>query len=238
MGDTTANSVLFLNAFVQIEMYLRNLLNNPSVGFVQMVHMGARKDEVIRHFQTDLVEYAQLRNAIVHNRGGNEEAIAEPHDSVVTHIQSIVSKIQNRKTVMDLVREKPFSVSSDMLLLDMVKQQKHQHYSAIPVYNNHVYVGVVHPRLYQRLMEDASRTSYDLALIRVEELLQYYQSDDRVVFVPLSMSIPELLEVYETNHNRGKSVIAIIVTETGKQNEKPFGIFTVADLPILIRELE
>lgn len=52
------------------------------------------------------------------------------------------------------------------------------------------------------------------------------------------MSIPELLEVYETNHNRGKSVIAIIVTETGKQNEKPLGIFTVADLPILIRELE
>ncbi|WP_331836183.1 hypothetical protein [Erysipelothrix piscisicarius] len=61
------------------------------------------------NFQTDLVEYAQLRNAIVHNRGGNEEAIAEPHDSVVTvHIQTIVSKIYNRKTVMDLVHDKPF----------------------------------------------------------------------------------------------------------------------------------
>ncbi|WP_331836182.1 hypothetical protein [Erysipelothrix piscisicarius] len=87
-------------------------------------------------------------------------------------------------------------------------------------------------------MEDASRTSYDLAMMRVEDLLKYYQPDDRVVFVPLTMSIPELLEVYETNHNRGKSVIAIIVTETGKQNEKPLGIFTVADLPNLIRELE
>lgn len=238
MADTTANSILFLNAFVQIEMFLRDLLNNPNVGFVQMVHMAAQKDDTIRHFQTDLIEYAQLRNAIVHNRGGNEEAIAEPHDVVVSQIQKIVSRIYHRKTVRDLVDGHPFVVSVDTYLVDMVKRQDNKHYSAIPVYNDDVYVGVIHPRLYQRLMEDSTRTTYDLTPMRVDELLQYYQPDDRVVFVPESMSAPKLLEVYQSNHNRGKSVIAIIVTKSGKQNEKPLGIFTVADLPILIRELE
>ena len=77
------NSDLFLDAFASVERYLRlRVAADTHMPFSRMLRQVASDDSLLACFSDDLREFADLRTAIVHERGGGR-AIAEPHDEVV-----------------------------------------------------------------------------------------------------------------------------------------------------------
>ncbi|WP_405103429.1 hypothetical protein [Oceanobacillus sp. FSL H7-0719] len=84
------NSERFLTAFNRIEKRMRSIINSGrNIGFSKMVRMLKNADAVVGQYSDDLLEYAELRNAIVHNKVNITFSIAEPHDSVVEQIEWI-----------------------------------------------------------------------------------------------------------------------------------------------------
>jgi len=66
------NSERFLEAFNQIEQELNNRFRpGIHIGFSELIRRMQPQDTVVTRFATDLREYAELRNAIVHNRREN-----------------------------------------------------------------------------------------------------------------------------------------------------------------------
>lgn len=234
------NSDKFIESFVKIEMYLKKYLNAPKVGFVQMLHSGARTNPVIKRHLADLIEYSQLRNAIVHNRAGEEIAIAEPHDSICLEIEKISNALNSPVILRSLFKSnhKIFVCDLNKSLQSLLKDQNSNNYSVVPVYDKGIYVGLVHPRSYQKLLEHYNNTSVDLSKLTVQDILKAYPDDDRVLFEAASSSIFEVLDKFVAQQEKGRSIIAILVTENGKPHEKLLGIVTSADLPRMMAALE
>lgn len=231
------NSDLFLESFVQIEMFLKDLLKSPNVGFVQMVNMAAKSNALVAKYQADLTEFAQLRNAIVHNRFGENEPIAEPHPHIVAMIQKMEEHLLAPKKVLDICSPHVYTTVPDATLHQLLSVQNNKNYSAIPVYDNSRFVGVVHTRLYQRLLED-QRSVIDLKTLSVAMLLEYRLASDTILFVDKNTTVHDIYDHYVTTHQKGKSIIAVILTSKGYPNEEPLGILTQADFPKVLEALE
>ena len=86
-----ANSDLFLISFNRIEKWMRDEMGNArNMGFTELVRrLAQRKQLMIRKYEDDLLQLAQLRNAIVHDRIAVDFVIAEPNDWTVKRIQLI-----------------------------------------------------------------------------------------------------------------------------------------------------
>jgi hypothetical protein len=83
------NSESFLNSFAAIEKHLRSIGKaDRSASFYQVVDSSARSDRVVRRYRDDLKEYADLRNAIVHERFDGH-VIAEPNDRAVADLSKL-----------------------------------------------------------------------------------------------------------------------------------------------------
>ena len=78
---THDNSDRFLVAFSRIEQSLRKMTKSSKQDSFGTL-LDRATSTTIRRFSNDLREFAELRNAIVHERGGGY-VIAEPHPETV-----------------------------------------------------------------------------------------------------------------------------------------------------------
>ena len=77
------NSERFLNAFSKIEKYIRKLIaGDRRATFYALVDDASKKNSAVNTYRTDLKEFADLRNAIVHERTDGHVS-AEPRDDTV-----------------------------------------------------------------------------------------------------------------------------------------------------------
>ena len=61
------NATEFINSYNKIDAQLRDLYSfKPSQSFTDVVRRSAEKNSIVRKYENDLVDYARLRNAIVH----------------------------------------------------------------------------------------------------------------------------------------------------------------------------
>lgn len=135
----------FLAVFNRIEKWLREELNNPTnMGFSEMVRrLAKRKDLLVRNYQDDLIEIAQLRNAIVHDRISPDFVIAEPNDWVIDKLTTIEAALTQPERVIPKFKkqvtgfEKETKLSS---ILSIISQKK---YSQFPIYDRGNFVGLI-----------------------------------------------------------------------------------------------
>lgn len=232
------NSTRFLNAFVEVERIMKRELKIDHASFSKLVAVAAKKNVIIKKNQMDLIDYAQLRNAIVHSRVGYEEVIAEPHLEVVEHLESIAKQLTEPKRIREVIQGKVYCADIDDDLKEIIKTQEEKNYSVVPVYDGERYVGILHSRLYQRYLGLNANEIIDLNTLSISEVLKCDVDDERVMFVSSHETILEVVDRYERLHDKGKALIAILITEDGKLSQPPLHILTAVDMPKLIRELE
>ena len=90
-GATQAQaSDRFIDAFNAIDRLLRQRFKiDRAKPFYAAVEIAASVDKSIKRYELDLKEYADLRNAIIHERTDGH-AIAEPHASTVEGLDSVL----------------------------------------------------------------------------------------------------------------------------------------------------
>ncbi|WP_159520987.1 CBS domain-containing protein [Erysipelothrix urinaevulpis] len=230
--DNKLNSRRFIHAFVAIEQVLKKQLNNPPFGFSQMVQVLSTKNAIVKHHSFDLLEYAQLRNAIVHNRSGENYAIAEPHSEVVENIEKILKELTQPATLADVTLSKVYTSHPDMKAIDLAKIQEKHNYSMVPIYDKGRYIGIVYSKLYQKAF---AMGNFDLT---VKELLAYQDKKNRVLFVSLQSPLREIVETYFDLYEKGRGIVGVIVTKNGFMNQKALAVLTPADLPKIFELLE
>ncbi|MDY0407725.1 hypothetical protein [Paracerasibacillus soli] len=108
----------FLTAYNRIEKYLKVQVHDKrELGFSRMVRMLSKSNAVLKQYQDDLLEFAQLRNAIVHNRVDTTYVIAEPHLSIVEQIERIERALTKPKQVIPFSQKRLFNFNRMIRLL-------------------------------------------------------------------------------------------------------------------------
>lgn len=229
---TERNSDRFTYAYNRIEKSMEKIsgLNNY-MPFSRLIDKTKHMNAIIRKFEQDLREFSDLRNAIVHHRTGAEYAIAEPHDDIVELIEYIDRELSKPVTVGDMFIRKVHTLQGSDKLATGLKLIRERRFNQIPIYENRKFIGLI----------TATGITYWLADKMLDEiisremptLLDIYDHEKQkktYQFIDRNLSVYEAEEYFKKAVANGKRLEALLITESGRPEEKLLGIITPLDL--------
>lgn len=226
------NATRFLNAFAGIEKQLREINRTSNATFKQLVLEGSKKNTVVKNHKENLLEYAELRNAIVHQRGNYNEIIAQPADSAVEEMELVLKKLKVEPTALMFASSPVEYADGSHSLIQVCEMMEKLDTSKFPVYEEGKCLGLV---TYKTIAIHG--VLHNHPSITVKEAL----GEDKmqgIAFIGKNESLVNIVKLMMRNLQKGEQVYALIVTEHGKPHQKPLGIITLADMPKIIEYLQ
>lgn len=228
-NQTRTNAQRFLDAYARIEKILYEIIRETKyVPFSQMITRASRENLIISARANDLRQYHELRNAIVHNRGRENEVIAEPCDSVTEDIEKIADMLESKHELLSIASSPVIAVGKDDSISSAYRLMRKMNTSKIPVYHNGVYAGLITMEEIAGWALENRNEEDSVSSILTE------RKNERVLFVKKNAPLQMIMRSYESSLKHGLTLLAILITEHGLPKEKPLGIITVADLPKLL----
>ena len=228
-NQTRTNAQRFLDAYARIEKILYEIIRETKyVPFSQMITRASRENLIISARANDLRQYHEMRNAIVHNRGRENEVIAEPCDSVTDDIEKIADMLESKHELLSIASSLVIAVGKDDSISSAYRLMRKMNTSKIPVYHNGVYAGLITMEEIAGWALENRNEEDSVSSILTE------RKNERVLFVKKNAPLQMIMRSYESSLKHGLTLLAILITEHGLPKEKPLGIITVADLPKLL----
>lgn len=232
------NSKRFLDAFTSIEHYLRNRVGGERyITFYQLVDNVSKSDSTVKSFEKDLKKYADLRNAIVHERAGGY-VIAEPNEQAVNDIERIASLLLKPPELIPLFQTKVVTLFASDPIAAAVKLMWDQSLSQIPIWEGERFSSLLTTNTVARwLGACVDEEVFSLQETVIAEVLRYIEDEDIYVFARRKATVFEALELFSSYESKGKRLEALLITEHGQPSETVIGIMTVSDLPKALKEI-
>lgn len=232
-GATRADR--FLTAFSGIERKLREIAEaEKSASFYALVDRAAQRSRAVAQFRADLKEYADLRNAIVHERG-NGHPIADPRQGTVKAVEEIRRVLEDPPTLLRVVKVAVETCRVDDPVGRATRQMYDGDFSQLPVYDNGAFAALLTAETVARWL--AACLEGGIGLVEeapVRDVLAHTEDPDNHRLVSRDATVFDALQLFDSYNERGKSLDAILVTHAGRRGEKPLGIVTIYDIPRLL----
>ena len=226
-----SNAVRFINAYNTIDQSIRAIYNfRRNISFADMIRRSVPLNSVVRRYEDKLIDYARLRNAIIHN-STDERVIAEPHDDVVLEMERIAELISTPPLVLQCIPRK------DVYILDGATPLKRAieitaatGYRAIPVYWEERLIGVVHNGRLVEVLGQCITNGGDLSQFcestPIKDVVQESDIDMTYTIRSEKLTVQEALDIFYNN----RKILAIIITKKGNFLERPISIVTMGDI--------
>lgn len=224
----------FLDAYNAIDKLLRARLGaDRTTGFYSIVERVAVVDRAVQRYSTDLKEFADLRNAIVHERTDGR-VIAEPHPETALRLEAILEQLRRPPKLGDLFRVRVVVSSASAPIGQAAKAMLDGNFSQMPVYDGDRFVSLLTSETIARWLGDQLASGIGLLEeAGVREVLHYTEDPEHYKFRARTATVFDALADFDEFARRGKFLDAILVTNSGEENEKLLGIVTVFDIPKL-----
>lgn len=228
------NATRFVDAFHAIEKDLRRRVNaGPEVHFSKLVDLTAPRDALVARHQVDLKEWADLRNAIVHEK--TRRHIARPFAGTVREIERVAELLRKPPLLRQVLgRQRVQVAESTDRVGEALKVMYDHRFSQMPVYGEDKLIGLLTAETFARFV---AANSYNSALpdlaTPIWRVLPHEEDPVHYEVVSRSSTTTETLALFDAYEAEGKYLDAIIVTRTGRRTERPTGIVTVFDVPKL-----
>lgn len=220
---------LFLTTFNRIEKELKKQLGNPAnMSFSEAVRrLSKRRDNLIGDSENDLLQLAQLRNAIVHDQVADDFVIAEPNDWAVNRIQEIETQLLRPERVLPRFGKKVTGFERDLPLVKIMKIVTEKRFSQFPIYDAGKFMGLVTLRTIGLYFAQASLTgSVDLHGRIAEDLLISWGKRTNFKFVAANTKVSEVEKMFRTEG----LLEAILITKEGNSDGNLLGIIRPRDI--------
>jgi hypothetical protein len=224
----------FLSTFNRIENVLQEMYGSTKyVGFKRMVETLSKSSGLIAEYALDLIEYLQLRNAIVHKTTG--QPIAEPHSEVVTAIKDLYRSLSNPPMASSLAAKPVYSCRTADRLIDVIFKMKQNFYSMVPVYHDHHFVGVMSDHSLVLWMGSLKKgENVDLNTQTIGGLQDYFgHEDDKYSgyrFIKPDTDIYTVRDFFLSFISEKKRLGAVFITPSGNSQQEILGIITAWDM--------
>lgn len=226
MGE---NADIFLSSFNRIEKELKRQLGNPvNMSFSEAVRrLSKRKDNLIDGNENDLLQLAQLRNAIVHDQVADDFVIAEPNEWAVDRIKEIEEKLLRPEKVLPRFGKKVTGFERDLPLVKIMKIIAEKRFSQFPVYNSGKFMGLITLRTIGFYFAQASLSgSVSLKGRIAEDLLLANGKKANFRFVSEDTTVSEVEKMFHTEGG----LEAILITKNGNSDGNLLGIIRPRDI--------
>ncbi|MGB7595139.1 MAG: CBS domain-containing protein [Erysipelotrichaceae bacterium] len=239
MTENHSNSERFLAAFSLIESEMtRRIRSDRYISYNEMTHHMSKMDRTYARYTRLLEEFGDLRNAIVHERIDGE-VVAEPHLKLVLEIEQIAGLLTKPTQVKEFFTREVKLCYQDELLGDVMRRMMQDHFSKIPTYDRqHKFIGLLTTDVITYyLASHISDVQQSFPKVTVEEVVASDDKSREVRFMSPETSVVDVVAEFERNLALGKKLNAVILTQDGSRDQKPLGIVTMSDLPLIYEKI-
>ena len=239
MNNELSNAKAFLNSYNIFDKELRNKTKKV-VGKYKFMEVVRGSNYFTDKQISELAIINILRNAIVHETTTGAIFFAEPTDEWVKKIQEFERKLLKPKTAHDVCVKNMYSCKMDSNLKDILSEMVKKSYSVCPVINEK---GVVVKVLSEfSLLKFMVKNAGDATIVNtlfVKDIENFLDDpntvDEAATYLFLkrddqAIKLKKIFEDYLPKHIR---LLVVFITQNGKPEERPLGIFTSWDLPNL-----
>jgi len=227
----------FLAAYNVIERAMQRRVGDQGSreGFRRLIDHLAGSDWTIMRWKDDLIEFAELRNAIVHERVRPEYLIAVPLEDTVRRIERIASLIDRPPLVYPRFRRDVVVFQANEPARKVLSALRDTGYSQFPVYQGDQYLGLITDGGIARwlagwLNGKGRDTGVDPLDLTVGEVLKSEKNPDRARFISRNATIYQAEGLFEGSSGNKWRLSALLITENGDPKEKLLGIITPFDM--------
>mgnify|MGYP001820353327 CR=1 FL=1 len=241
MNEATSRaSDRFLAAFSRLEKLLEKTAGTGGKkGFSADLSRAKEQDPIVRRHVDNLRELADLRNAIVHERTDGHP-IAEPHENTVRELERLTELLASPPKVESLLPIDVRNCSPSDRVGTAARLMRDNAFSQLPIVEEGRFYGLLTAEAIALWLADAfSEESEDLDILEevfVGEILPFRPPESAERFFGRHNVLNDIVSAFEQEQAEGRYLQAVLITQTGKREEKILGILTPADLPLLYRE--
>ena len=219
------NSEKFLNAYASIEKSLNEINNSKGyVPFSQLIVSTSKQNKLVEQHYSDLKEYNELRNAIVHNRDNKMEVIAEPSEATVENIEHIAEVLQSGKYALNYASKPVKKISETFTIQEAYTFMHDSNLTKLPVYKDNQFLTLISM---EEIAEWGLRHTFTNQ--KITEILKE-NKQERVFFISKKSSIHDVISVFEKSIKNKEKTPVIIITDSGNKGGNPLGIISSYDL--------
>lgn len=213
----------FLATFNRIEKWMQEQYKGKgTVGFTDLVRrLSKRPDLLVKKFQDDLIEIAQLRNAIVHDRISPNFIIAEPNEWIVKKIKTIESDLKRPERIVPRFKKKVIVFSKETSLTTILDRMAKDGFSQFPIYDKGEIVGLLTANgIGLWLAAHGKNNQIDVKGQTAASVLQSDRKKENYKLVSKDAFVFEGMELFLND----PTIEAILITDNGKTNGKLMGL--------------
>lgn len=226
----------FLDAYEGVQGLLRRLVGaDRFYPFGELVTRAAQQSRPVRAYVTDLKEYGDLRNALVHERGDGH-ALAEPYEETVQRIEDIRRLLERPPFALDVVHvARVATCTPSQLVGEVAGMMLAGSFSQLPVYEDGRLTALLTAETIARWLGANLRTGIGLVEEEpVAALLRFTEDPDNFQLVPRTTTVFDVLALFDDYAHRGKYLDAILISQNGKATEALLSILTTFDIPRIV----
>lgn len=227
------NAQRFLASFIRIEKQLKLITGEKRyTKFYMLLEEATRKNKIAKRFEMELQEYADLRNAIVHQRDGKGEVIAQPTDEVTKDIEHIAEVLCDYNPVSKYFLKNVIVCGLEDSILSIQKVMQDNEFSKIPVCDRNEIVGILNvEHIAKWACEELGNKSKRW---QVKDIYEATEQHHGIHFISKNANVHEVIQLINEDIKKGVKIQAILITEAGIKSQKPIGIITIKDLPQIL----
>ncbi len=227
-----SNASRFISAYNELDKALRVRFRLKSnLTFSEAVRISASKNAVVRKYQDDLTDFAQLRNAIVH-KSNTDMVIAEPHLSVVETIEHICELVSRPPVAIGTVANQAVILRGDTTLKSAIKVMAGGGYSNMPVIDGGKITGVLNNKIVvEAINKNIDDVDGFLFSARVCDLP--IGVGDHYKIMHANSTVDDVLVAFDE-----RKLLIVILTDNGTESGKILGVVTSADVVKMNRLLD
>lgn len=242
----------FLAAYNIIDKTMKKEFRiDTHVSFSGTIDRVKKRDPIIEKYEADLREFAQLRNAIVHERVEPHYIIAEPHEQIVQRIEHIRDLLIRPEPLIPRFKRDVSSFRIEDSLEAILRTIRQYGFTQFPIYKASQFVGLltdngiagwlanqgkaaILPKKATPITNEGVAPHNSLIVnlqTSLEDILVHEKNKENVIFMSGSSSVFEAREQFLISIGRNANRLhAILITANGRANEPLLGILTARDL--------
>jgi predicted transcriptional regulator len=202
---------------------------SPSLGQERVAEETAA---VVNAWDADWIPARQLRKRATVNTGADMAYLASPRMLADRRQAPRGGEVR----LLDvLVGSEVMTADADEPIGPVVERMYERAYSQVPVYRGKNLVGLLTNDAVARWLGSSQSRSPRHEKTTVAEVLALAEVGQSFELVGHAASVHQVLAIFDRAMHEGAPISAVLVAQDGVATEKPIGIVTVADLPLLRR---
>jgi hypothetical protein len=223
-----SNGDRFEGAYNKIDALLRKKVGSSrTLSFSSVVLEAAMKDATVRMNRDDLLEYGELRNAIVHDRGRAPVLLADPRKDVLVKIERIWDRLSHPRLLRSVVCRVPVRIfTASTVLAEPLSYMRENDFSQVIVLRDGKHLVLSTAGIAYWLEAKSKEDIIALSETRLSDALDF-EPTGSCIYLKANDTVDHVREVFA--RDIGKRIFSALVTENGRPKEKPIKIVTPWD---------